>query len=133
MWKSLNGRQKAIGLALILICACASEPTASEDAVRFQSDSAAQNFVLHIYEDDRIVLRIDDEEFSFPDAELAYPRWAGQTYRAEANGHQLSLDIHTMRLCAADGAGSRRTASVLVYLDGAEMSGCGFFTNSPRR
>jgi hypothetical protein len=128
-----NGRHRSAGFALFLIGACASGPAASEGKVLFQSSSATQNFVLHIYEDEHIVLGIDGEEFSFPNSDVATPRWAGQTYRAEANGHRLGLDIHTMRPCAVDGVERHRTASVIVRLDGAELSGCGFYTNSLRR
>ncbi len=96
MGKIRNGRLKAGGLALTLIGACASAPAASEGNVLFQSSVESQDFVLHIYADDHIVLGVGGEEFSFPNADLAYPRWAGQTYRAEANGHELSLDIHIL-------------------------------------
>ncbi len=130
--KIRNGRHRLAALALFLIGACASGPAASEGKVLFQSSAATQNFVLHIYEDDHIVLGVDGEEFSFPNSDLATPRWAGQTYRAEANGHLLSIDIHTMRSCAVDGVERRRTASVRVWFDGAELTGCGFYTNPSR-
>lgn len=133
MRKIRNGRHGLAGFALILIGGYASGPAASEGNVLFQSSSATQNFILHIYEDHHIVLGLDGEEFSFPNSDLATPRRAGQTYRAEANGHQLSLDIHTMRSCAVDGVERHRTASVRVWFDGAELSGCGFYTNSLRR
>jgi hypothetical protein len=133
MRKIWSGRHRLAGFALFLIAACASGPAASEGKVLFQSSSATQNFVLHIYEDEHIVLSIDGEAFSFPNSELATPRWAGQTYRAETNGHLLSVDIHTMRSCAVDGVERHRTASVRVWLDGAELRGCGSYTNFLRR
>jgi hypothetical protein len=133
MRKMRNGRYRSAGLALFLFGACASGPAASDGDVVFQSSSATQNFILHIYEDDHIVLGIGGEQFSFPNANHATPRWAGQTYWAEANGRLISLDIHTMRSCAMDGVERHRTASVLVRFDGAELRGCGFYTNPLRR
>jgi hypothetical protein len=133
MRKIRNGRHGWAGFAFILIGACTSAPATPEGKVLFQSSSAAQDFVLHIYEDDHLVLGVGGEQFSFPKADVATPRWAGQVYRAEANGHRLSLDIHTMRPCAVDGVERHRTASVIVRFDGAELSGCGFFTNPSHR
>jgi hypothetical protein len=132
MWKMRNRRHTLAGLAF-LISASASGPAASQGSVLFRSSPATQDFVLHIYAGDHIVLNVNGEEFSFPNADLATPRWAGQVYSAQANGHELSLDIHAMRQCAVDGVEPRRTARVIVRFDGAELTGCGFYANPPRR
>jgi hypothetical protein len=79
------------------------------------------HFILRIYDDRISVARHGEEALDFPQTEPRYPRWNGEIYESEANGHRLRVDIRHYRECG--GRDGRDT--VAVTLDGAAMTGCG--------
>jgi hypothetical protein len=90
------------------------------EGVRYMAVGEEQ-FVLRIYDDRISFARANQDELSFPQTEPLYPRWNGEIYEAEANGHRLRVEIRRRGECAdKDGRDT-----VAVTLDGAAMMGCG--------
>lgn len=80
-----------------------------------------EQFVLRIYDDRISFARAGQDELNFPQTAPLYPRWNGEIYETEADGHRLRLEIHRRGECAdKDGRDT-----VAVTLDGAAMMGCG--------
>ena len=78
-------------------------------------------FILRIYDDRLSIVRNGEDELSFPSSEPTYPRWNGEIYESEANGHSLRVEIRRYDQC--EGKDGRDTVD--VTLDGATLSGCG--------
>jgi hypothetical protein len=76
-------------------------------------------FVLRLYDDRISLARTGGDDLSFPSSEPIYPRWSGEIYESEANGHRLRVEIRHYDECE-DG---RDTVTVMI--DGAELNGCG--------
>ena len=80
-----------------------------------------EQFVLRIYDERISFARAGEDELSFPQTEPLYPRWNGEIYETDANGHRLRVEIRRRGECAdKDGRDT-----VAVTLDGAAMMGCG--------
>ena len=80
-----------------------------------------EQFILRIYDDRISFARAGEDALEFPQTEPLYPRWNGEIYETEANGHRLRVEIRRRGECA--GKDGRDT--VAVTLDGAAMTGCG--------
>jgi uncharacterized membrane protein len=80
-----------------------------------------EQFVLRIYDDRISFARAGQDELNFPQTEPLYPRWNGEIYETEANGHRLRLEIRRRGECADKNGRD----TVAVTLDGAAMMGCG--------
>lgn len=94
---------------------------ARAEGVRFLASGDAPVFQLRFY-DEIITLQVGDGAMqSFPLPEPRYPRWNGEIYEAEADGHALSVAVRHDRPCPAR-AGYH---IVEVVFDEMRMSGCG--------
>jgi hypothetical protein len=78
-------------------------------------------FILRIYDNRISVARAGEAALDFPRPEPRYPRWSGEIYDTEANGHRLHIEIRRYRECA----GKDGRDPVEVTLDGIAMTGCG--------
>lgn len=125
-------------LLALLLAACASAPQDLQRAVPLQRASVDPvmatraegvrylamgegQFVLHIYDNRISFARAGEDALDFPSVEPRYPRWSGEIYESEANGHRLRVAVRRADPCG--GKDGRDT--VEVTLDGAEFMGCG--------
>jgi len=90
------------------------------EGVRYLALGEGQ-FVLRMYDDRISIARTGAEDLSFPRRDPMYPRWNGEIYESEANGHSLRIEIRRHDQC--EGKDGRDTVD--VTLDGAALSGCG--------
>lgn len=93
---------------------------ARAEGVRFLAQGEAPPFQLRFY-DAIITLQVGDAAMqSFPRPEPRFPRWNGEIYETENEGHRLSVHVRHDRPCPTQ-AGLHL---VEVFYDGVEMDGC---------
>lgn len=64
------------------------------------------------------------EVITFPKPEPMYPRWSGEIFNTESEGHTLRIEIHQSRPCQSDNRALYPTR-VDIVLDGQEIAACG--------
>jgi hypothetical protein len=82
--------------------------------------------VIDIFRADRMRLSRSPgtEVITFPKPEAQHPRWSGEIYETESDGHTLRIEIHRSRACAS-GNRALYPTHVEIVLDGQAIAACG--------